>query len=431
MFGILKKMFGTKYDRDVKIYNPIVDEINEYYEQYHSLTNDELRNKTIEFRSRIKDHLKEIDDEINELKENAISEESILVKEEIYDSIDELIKDRDKDLEVILKELLPEAFAVVKETAKRFTENKHIEVTATQHDRDLAAVKSNITIEGEKAFWANEWLAAGGEIIWNMIHYDVQLIGGMVLHDGKIAEMTTGEGKTLVATLPLYLNALSGQGSHLVTVNDYLARRDSEWTGPIFEFLFLTVDCIDKHKPHSDSRKKAYGCDITYGTNNEFGFDYLRDNMVVSPTEMVQKKLHYTIVDEVDSVLIDDARTPLIISGPVEAGEEEELYNELKTKIEKLIAAQKQIATGYLAAAKKLVAEGNSSPEEGGGGLSLLRAHRSLPKYRPLIKYLSQEGIKVLLQKTENFYMQEQSKRMPLVDEPLFFTIDEKNSFKT
>ncbi len=427
MLGIIKKIFGTKYDRDVKKYNPIVVEINEYYSQYNSLSNDELRNKTLEFKDRIAEHLKDIDSEISELKERANTEEDIMVKEEIYDAIDDLIKERDENLEVVLNQILPEAFAVVKETSRRFAENEFLEVEATQHDRDLAPVRPNITIENDKAIWANKWIAAGGEITWNMIHYDVQLIGGMVLHDGKIAEMTTGEGKTLVASLPLYLNALAGQGSHLVTVNDYLARRDSEWIGPIFEFLFLTVDCIDKHKPHSDARKKAYNCDITYGTNNEFGFDYLRDNMVISPDEMVQKKLHYAIVDEVDSVLIDDARTPLIISGPVEAGEEEELYNQLKPKVEKLISVQKQLATGYLATAKKMIAEGNKGTEEGGGGLALLRAYRALPKYRPLIKYLSQEGIKVLLQKTENIYMQEQSKRMPEVDAPLYFTIDEKN----
>lgn len=427
MIGILKKVFGTKYDRDVKKYTPIVEKINEYFEEYKNLSNDELRNNTIKFKNRIAEYLKDIDNEINELKERANSEEDILVKEEIYDAIDELMKDRDKELEVVLEEILPEAFATIKETSRRFTENESLEVTATEHDRNLAATKSNIQINGDKAIWSKRWLAAGGEIEWNMVHYDVQLIGGMVLHDGKIAEMATGEGKTLVATLPLYLNALAGQGAHLVTVNDYLARRDSEWVGPIYEFLLLTVDCIDKYKPHSEGRKNAYNSDITYGTNNEFGFDYLRDNMVISLEEMVQRKLHYAIVDEVDSVLIDDARTPLIISGPVEAGEEEELYNELKNKVEKLINVQRHLATNYLAEAKKLIAAGNKKVEEGGGGLALLRAHRALPKYRPLIKYLSQEGIKVLLQKTENFYMQEQSKRMPLVDEPLYFTIDEKN----
>ena len=427
MLGIIKKIFGTKYERDVKKYKPVVEKINEYFEQYKSLTNDELRQKTLDFKARIKEHLKEIDNEIEELKQQAEQEQDINTKEEIYDAIDQLVKERDDEIEVILEELLPEAFAVVKETARRFAENETLEVTATQHDKDLAAVKQHITIDGDKAIWSNKWVAAGGDVTWNMVHYDVQLIGGMVLHDGKIAEMATGEGKTLVATLPLYLNALAGEGVHLVTVNDYLARRDSEWVGPIYEFLLLTVDCIDKYQPHSEERKRAYNCDITYGTNNEFGFDYLRDNMVISPDEMVQRKLHYAIVDEVDSVLIDDARTPLIISGPVEAGEEEQLYNELKPKVERLIAAQKQLATNYLATAKKLIAEGNKGHEEGGGGLALLRAHRALPKYRPLIKFLSQEGIKVLLQKTENFYMQEQSKRMPLVDEPLYFTIDEKN----
>ncbi len=427
MLGIIKKIFGTKYERDVKQYKPIVEKINGFYKEYSQLTNDELRNKTIEFRARIGENLGDLDGQISKLTEDANKEEDVLLKEQIYDDIDKLKEERDKQLEVVLKEILPEAFAVVKETARRFTENEHLEVTATDHDRNIAAIKNNVRIEGDKAIWDNEWTAAGGHIVWNMIHYDVQLIGGMVLHDGKIAEMTTGEGKTLVATLPLYLNALAGLGAHLVTVNDYLARRDSEWTGPIYEFLFLTVDCIDKHRPHSEARKKAYECDITYGTNNEFGFDYLRDNMVISPDEIVQKKLHYTIVDEVDSVLIDDARTPLIISGPVEAGEEEELYNELKVRVEGLIAAQKQLATGYLAKAKKLIEAGNTSEKEDGGGMALLRAHRSLPKYRPLIKYLSQEGIKVLLQKTENFYMQEQSKRMPEVDAPLYFTIDEKN----
>jgi preprotein translocase subunit SecA len=427
MIGALKKIFGTKYDRDVKKYLPVVDEINQFYESYASLSHDELRQKTLEFRERIKDHLAGIDAEIIDLKSRAEQEKDILTKEQFYTSIDGLIKDRDKDLEVILKELLPEAFAVVKETSRRFSENTTIEVTATEHDKNIAAFNSYVEIRGEKAIWKNSWVAAGGDITWNMIHYDVQLIGGMVLHDGKIAEMATGEGKTLVATLPVYLNGLSSQGVHLVTVNDYLARRDSEWIGPILEFLFLTVDCIDKYKPHSEERKNAYHCDVTYGTNNEFGFDYLRDNMVKSPEEMVQQKLHFAIVDEVDSVLIDDARTPLIISGPVEASEEEQEYMELKPKVERLISVQRQLATHYLADAKKLISEGNTSHEEGGGGMALLRTYRALPKYRPLIKYLSEDGIKVLLQKTENFYMQEQSKRMFMVDESLYFTIDEKN----
>ena len=332
-----------------------------------------------------------------------------------------------KQLEVILKELLPEAFAVVKETARRYVENETMIVTATDHDRDMAARKPYVTIEGDRALWKNSWKAAGGEIQWNMVHYDVQLIGGMVLHDGKIAEMMTGEGKTLVATLPAYLNGLSGQGVHLVTVNDYLARRDSEWVGPIFEFLLLTVDCIDKYRPHSDERKRAYNCDITYGTNSEFGFDYLRDNMVRSAAEKVQRKHHYCMIDEVDSVLIDDARTPLIISGPVPEGSEEQEYNELKPFVEKLISAQKRLASQYLADAKSLFKDGITGYEEGEAGMALLRAYRALPKSRPLIKFLSEEGVKVTLQKAENFYMQEQSKNMHIVDEPMYFTIDEKN----
>jgi preprotein translocase subunit SecA len=427
MIGALKKIFGTKYERDVKKYLPLVNDINKLFESYASLSHDELRQMTLEFRQRIDAHLENIDSEIDELKKTVEQEDDILAKEQYYASIDELIKERDAELEVVLKELLPEAFAVVKETSHRFSNNSTIEVTATDHDRKIAAFNDYVEIKGEKAVWKNSWVAAGGDITWNMVHYDVQLIGGMVLHDGKIAEMATGEGKTLVASLPVYLNGLSRQGVHLVTVNDYLARRDSEWIGPILEFLFLTVDCIDKYQPHSQERRDAYNCDVTYGTNNEFGFDYLRDNMVKSPEEMVQRKLHFSIVDEVDSVLIDDARTPLIISGPVEASEEEQEYISLKPKIEKLINAQRQLATKFLADAKKLISEGNNSLEEGGGGMNLLRAYRAMPKYRPLIKYLSEDGIKVLLQKTENFYMQEQSKRMHLVDEPLLFTIDEKN----
>ncbi len=427
MFGILKKVFGTKYDRDVKAYSPIVSEINEYFQSYSTLSNDDLRNKTIEFRARIANHLKEIDKEILEMEESAKKTENVFEREEVYLQIDELIKERDKELEVILKEILPEAFAVVKETANRFMNNESIVVTATQHDRDLAATKSHITIEGNNAIWSNSWTAAGAEIKWNMLHYDVQLIGGMVLHDGKVAEMQTGEGKTLVATLPAYLNGLAGKGVHVVTVNDYLARRDSEWIGPIFEFLLLTIDCIDKYKPHSDKRVAAYNCDITYGTNNEFGFDYLRDNMVRSAGEKVQSKHHFAMVDEVDSVLIDDARTPLIISGPVAKGAEEQEYLELNPKVKRLIDEQRKNATRYLADAKKLFKEGKIGHQEGEAGMALLRAFKSLPKYRPLIKFLSEEGVKVAMQKAENFYMQEQNKNMHLVDEPLLFTIDEKN----
>ncbi len=421
-----KKIFGTKYDRDIAAYTPIVDEINEEFGRLSGLSHDELRQKTVEFRERIKEYLSEVDEEIIRIQSEVDAEEDIFQKEDLFRQIDELRKERDNHLEDILKEILPEAFAVVKETAKRFTENEKIEVTATDHDRDLAAKKSYITIDGDKAIYQNSWVAAGGEISWKMIHYDVQLIGGMALHEGKIAEMATGEGKTLVATLPAYLNGLSGLGVHVITVNNYLATRDAEWIGPIMEFLLLTIDCIDKYPPHSSGRIKAYRCDITYGTNNEFGFDYLRDNMVRSMGEMVQRKHHFAMIDEVDSVLIDDARTPLIISGPVSGGMETQEYQDLKPKVERLIATQRKLATEYLAEAKKLIKEGSTGYQEGEGGMALLRAHRALPKYRPLIKFLSQEGVKVTLQKTENFYMQEQSKNMHLVDEPLYFTIEEK-----
>ena len=427
MLKIITKIFGSKYERDVKSYSPKVEIINEFVEQYQSLTHDELRNKTLEFQDRIKESLKDIDDEIATLRQDADEAADFHMKEDLYKELDEALKERDKNLEETLLTLLPEAFAVVKETSRRFVQNPDISVTATDHDKDIAARKNYVTIEGEKAVWKNEWMAAGGHIKWNMVPYDVQLIGGMVLHDGKIAEMATGEGKTLVATLPAYLNALAGQGVHIVTVNDYLARRDSEWVGPIFEFLMLTVDCIDKYKPHSPDRKRAYQSHITYGTNSEFGFDYLRDNMVRSPEEQVQRKHHYCMVDEVDSVLIDDARTPLIISGPVPEGAEEQEYMELRPYVEKLIEAQRKLATTYLSDARKLAMEGKTGYDEGEAGMALLRSYRALPKNRPLIKFLSEEGIKSLLQRSENYYMQEQSKRMHLVDEPLFFTIDEKN----
>ncbi|HRX28035.1 MAG TPA: preprotein translocase subunit SecA [Saprospiraceae bacterium] len=426
MFNLLKKVFGTKYDKDVKEYSPVVDEINSHFESYKSLSNDQLRNKTLEFKGRIKDHLTNVNLDIDKLKEKADAESNFLKKEEIYEEIDKLSKERDQQLEVILKKLLPEAFAVIKETSRRFKDNENIEVTVTEFDRDIAASKSYVLIDGDKAVWKNRWTAAGGDIVWNMVHFDVQLIGGMVLHDGKIAEMQTGEGKTLVATLPAYLNGLAGLGVHIVTVNDYLAKRDSEWIGPIFEFLFLTVDCIDKYKPHSPGRVKAYKSDIIYGTNNEFGFDYLRDNMVRSKDELVQRKHHFAMVDEVDSVLIDDARTPLIISGPVPQGAEEQEYIDLKPKVEGLFNVQRKLATEYLAEARKLFADGITGYKEGEAGMDLLRTYRALPKYRPLIKYLSEDGVKVAMQKAENFYMQEQSKNMHIVDEPLYFTIDEK-----
>lgn len=429
MLGFLKKIIGTKQDRDLKQYQGLVLEINKHFEAFQSLSHDELRNKTLEFRETIKNYLSEIDAEIVSVTEKAIATEDFNEKDELFKEVDELRKNRDKSLEDVLQHILPEAFAAVKEVSRRFSQNETITVTATDHDRKLASIpgKTYISIDGDKAIWKNSWVAAGGEITWNMVHYDVQLIGGMVLHDGKIAEMATGEGKTLVATLPAYLNGVAGEGVHMVTVNDYLARRDSEWVGPIYEFLLLTVDCIDKYKPHSRDRIDAYLCDITFGTNAEFGFDYLRDNMVTTVEELVQRKHHYAIVDEVDSVLIDDARTPLIISGPVTRGAEDQEYVELNPTVRRLLDEQTKLASRFLADAKKLISEGNTSAEEGGGGLALLRAHRALPKSRPLIKFLSEDGMKVLLQKTENVYLQENSKRMPEADRELLFTIDEKN----
>jgi preprotein translocase subunit SecA len=422
-------LFKTKHERDFDKYAPLVDSINEEWEKLKSLSLDELRGKTLTFRQHVAEQLADIDEEMTSLREEALQTEDIHEKERLFQSLDELRQSRNKALEEVLRELLPEAFAVVKETARRFKENGTLVVTATDHDRHLAAHpdKGYVSIEQDNAVWKNKWTAAGAEITWNMVHYDVQLIGGSVLHEGKIAEMATGEGKTLVATLPAYLNGLSGQGVHVVTVNDYLARRDSEWIGPIFEFLFLTIDCIDKHRPHSESRRKAYRCDITYGTNNEFGFDYLRDNMVRSLDEMVQHKHHFAMVDEVDSVLIDDARTPLIISGPVGEDDQVQEYKELRPEVEKLLSAQQRLATQFLNEARKKFADGDTGYDEGDAGMALLRAHRALPKNRPLIKFLSEEGAKVLLQKAENFYMQENSKNMHLVDEALYFTIDEKN----
>lgn len=425
----LKKIFGTKQEKDVKRFMPVVDEINEIYEGLSALSHDELRNKTLEFRERIAEYLSDIDDDLKGLQEQADESSDILEKEKLFEEIDALIEERDQHLEEILEEIQAEAFAVVKETCRRFKENDELKVTATDHDRDLAAKgkKTYIKINKDEAVWKNRWDAAGMEIVWDMVHYDVQLIGGLALHTGVIAEMATGEGKTLVATLPAYLNGLSRQGVHVITVNNYLAQRDAEWIGPILEFLHLTVDCIDKYKPHSPGRKKAYKCDVTYGTNNEFGFDYLRDNMVRSTEERVQGKHHFCMIDEVDSVLIDDARTPLIISGPIPKGDHIQEYEGLKPKVESLISAQKKITLEYLAEAKKLFKEGALGYDEGQMGMALLRAYRALPKSRPLIKFLSEEGVKQELQKAENFYMQEQSKNMHIVDEPLLFTIDEKN----
>jgi len=428
MLGFLAKIFGSKSERDIKAIQPLVIKINEEYAKLSSISNDELRAKTIEFKGRISAFLTDIDGKISALKAEAESDELDLhQKTAIYDQVDALGKDRDAELEKVLLEILPEAFAVVKETSRRLSENDYLEVTATPFDRDYAARKSNVKIVGDKAQWANRWDAAGNEVVWNMVHYDVQLIGGIVLHSGKIAEMATGEGKTLVSTLPAYLNALAGQGVHIVTVNDYLARRDSEWNGPLFEFHGLSVDCIDKHEPNSEERRKAYAADITYGTNNEFGFDYLRDNMSQTPDQLVQRKLHFAMVDEVDSVLIDDARTPLIISGPIPHGDQHEFY-ELKPRIERLVNAQKAYVTQALNEAKKLINAGNTGTEEGEGGLALLRAYRGLPKNKALIKFLSESGVRGLLLKTENHYMADQSKNMPKVDSELYFYIDEKNN---
>ena len=428
MLGIISKIFGgNKSEKDIKIIQPIVEQINQHSASYKSLTNDQLRGKTQEFRARIKEHLLPIDTEIADLNKKAeeLPFSDISGKDTLYTEIDQLKKDRDKKFEEVLKEILPEAFAVVKETATRFKENPEIIATATQHDKDLSIKKDHVKIDGEQSIYTNHWTAAGGQIVWNMIHYDVQLIGGTVLHEGKIAEMATGEGKTLVSTLPAYLNALAGEGVHIVTVNDYLAKRDSEWNGPIFEWLGLTVDCIDKHEPNSVARRNAYYADITYGTNNEFGFDYLRDNMVHSPEEMVQRKHHFAMVDEVDSVLIDDARTPLIISGPVPRGEDQQ-YHILKGRVEKLVEAQKRVVNQFLNEAKKKISEGNDDPKE--GGLALVRSFRGLPKYGALIKYLSEPGIRVKLQKSENYYLADQQKEMPKVDAELYFHIDEKNN---
>lgn len=427
-----KKILGNKADRDLKEVTPLVEEIKAIYPTLASLSNDELRQKTTTFKKKINDHLASEYAEIDKLKRQVESEKDIDKKETIYASMDKIEDGLNEKLETVLLEILPEAFAVVKETARRFSENEVIEVTASEMDQDLAATRDSINIENGKALWSNSWNAAGAEITWDMVHYDVQLIGGIVLHSGKIAEMATGEGKTLVATLPVYLNAIAGRGVHLVTVNNYLAKRDSEWMGPIFEFHGLTVDCIDNHQPNSTERRKAYQADITYGTNNEFGFDYLRDNMSRTPEELVQRKHHYAIIDEVDSVLIDDARTPLIISGPTPKGDIHE-FAELKPEVEKLVTAQKRLITTLISdAKKKLTAESENSKEQKKlteeGGMALLRSFRGLPKNKALIKFLSEGGIRAQLQKTENFYMQDQGKEMHKVDEELYFVIDEKNN---
>ena len=419
--NILGIFLGNKYEKDIKEINPYVEKTHIEFDKLKNLSNDALRERTDELRKEIRESLQADENEIFSLREKAESEEDVYRKEEIYNEIDKIEKEINVKLEQVLDQMVPRAFAIVKETARRFKENSTLEVTARQYDRDLAATRESITINGNKAIWSNKWIAGGNEIIWDMVHYDVQLIGGVALHKGRIAEMGTGEGKTVVATLPVFLNALAGRGVHIVTVNDYLSKRDSEWMGPIYEFHGLSVDCIDKHQPNSHDRRKAYNADITFGTNNEFGFDYLRDNMAINAEDLVQRKHHYAIVDEVDSVLIDDARTPLIISGPT-AKSDNEQFDELKPKVDKLVTAQKKLVTQILADAKKLISE-NKNDE---GGLLLLRAYKGLPKNNALIKYLSEEGNKSLLLKTENFYMQNNNKEMPKVTDELFFIIDEK-----
>ena len=421
--SLLNIFVGNKSKKDLKEVESIVKDILSYGEQMSLLSHNELRNKTIEFKNQISTVRESYDKIISELMTKINSSENINEKEKFYQEIDKINESSAIKVEEKLNEILPEAFAVVKDTAKRFKENSTISVKATKSDMDFSSLKQYVSIEGENAIWSNKWNAAGKEVTWDMVHYDVQLIGGIALHKGKISEMHTGEGKTLVATLPVYLNALTGNGVHLVTVNDYLAKRDCAWMAPIFEFHGLTIDCIDHYSPNSDERKKAYDSDITYGTNNEFGFDYLRDNMAHKSSDLVQKKHNYAIVDEVDSVLIDDARTPLIISGPVPKGDVHE-FNELKPKINSIVQKQKQLLTQVLSKAKKLIGEGNKED----GGFHLFQVFRGLPKTSALIKFLSEEGVKQLLQKTENFYMQDNNREMPKVDIDLFFVIDEKNN---
>ncbi|WP_439131598.1 preprotein translocase subunit SecA [Polaribacter sp.] len=420
--SVIKLFVGDKQQKDLKILQPIVENVKKFEASFAQLSHDELRAKTQEFKDKIKAATAALDDKIAALELEA-KEADIDRQEDIYTEIDALKDEAYTISEATLEEIMPAAFAVIKETAKRFVENEEIEVTATPFDRELSAVNEHIALEDDKAYWANSWDAAGQPVTWDMVHYDVQLIGGSVLHQGKIAEMMTGEGKTLVSTLPVYLNALTGNGVHVVTVNDYLAKRDRAWMAPIFEFHGLSTDCIDFHQPNSDARRKAYYADITYGTNNEFGFDYLRDNMASSKDDLVQRAPNYAIIDEVDSVLIDDARTPLIISGPVPQGDRHE-FNELKPLVADLVNLQKKHLVGVLAEAKKLIAAGDDKE----GGKLLLRVYRGLPKNKALIKFLSQEGIKQILQKTENFYMQDNNKLMPEVDEDLWFVVEEKNN---
>ena len=420
--SILKKVFGSKADRDLKQIRPILNKVLEAYGPIDKLSNDELRAKTEELKARLRECEAPFEKRIAEIKAKLDEDIPVHEKESLATESDKLVKEEDAEIEKVLEEILPEAFAIMKSTARRFKENATIEVSANDFDRSLSINHDFVHIEGDKAVYQNHWIAGGNEVTWDMVHYDVQLIGGIVLHQGKIAEMATGEGKTLVATLPVFLNALAGKGVHVVTVNDYLSKRDSEWMGPLYMFHGLSVDCIDKHEPNSDARKRAYNCDITFGTNNEFGFDYLRDNMAVNMTDLVQRKHHYAIVDEVDSVLIDDARTPLIISGPVAKAQDDEQYMEFRPYVESLYQKQRALVTQVLNDAKKAIAAG----KEDEGGMLLLRAYKGLPKYQPLIKFLSEQGMKQLMQKAENYYMQDNEREMHIVTDELYFVISEQ-----
>ena len=422
LVDIIKKVFGSKSERDMKQVKPILEKVLAAYKDIDKLSNDELRARTEELKKKIREREEPFEKRIAEIKEHLESDIPVSEKEKLATESDKLVKEEDEEIEKVLNEILPEAFAIMKSTARRFAQNPVVEVAANDFDRDLSTSRDFVKIEGDKALWQNHWIAGGNEVTWDMVHYDVQIIGGIVLHQGKIAEMATGEGKTLVATLPVFLNALAGKGVHMVTVNDYLSKRDSEWMGPLYMFHGLSVDCIDKHEPNSDARRKAYECDVTFGTNNEFGFDYLRDNMSMAMKDLVQRKHHFAIVDEVDSVLIDDARTPLIISGPMAKSQDDEQYKIFRPYVEKLYSSQRALVTKTLNDAKKAIAEG----KEDEGAKLLFRCHKGLPKYQPLIKFLSEPGMKQLMQKAENFYIQDNERQMPEVTDPLFFVINEQ-----
>ena len=422
LVDIIKKVFGSKSERDMKQVKPILEKVLAAYKEIDKLSNDELRARTEELKKKIREREEPFEKRIAEIKEHLESDIPVSEKEKLATESDKLVKEEDEEIEKVLNEILPEAFAIMKSTARRFAQNPVVEVTANDFDRNLSTSRDFVKIEGDKALWQNHWIAGGNEVTWDMVHYDVQIIGGIVLHQGKIAEMATGEGKTLVATLPVFLNALAGKGVHMVTVNDYLSKRDSEWMGPLYMFHGLSVDCIDKHEPNSDARRKAYECDVTFGTNNEFGFDYLRDNMSMAMKDLVQRKHHFAIVDEVDSVLIDDARTPLIISGPMAKSQDDEQYKIFRPYVEKLYSSQRTLVTKTLNDAKKAIADG----KEDEGAKLLFRCHKGLPKYQPLIKFLSEPGMKQLMQKAENFYIQDNERQMPEVTDPLFFVINEQ-----